>query len=49
MSHSLVVSGGSSTSAEISGLTAGLWYFAVAADAQDGAQSAKSSIGSLEI
>jgi hypothetical protein len=49
MSHSLVVSGASSTSAEISGLTAGLWYFAIAADAQDGTQSAKSSIGSLEI
>jgi hypothetical protein len=49
MSKSLVVGGAASTSCEISGLTAGVWYFAIAADAQDGAQSATSEIGSLAI
>jgi hypothetical protein len=49
MSKSLVVSGGASTTCEISGLTAGLWYFAIAADAQNGTQSPTSKIGSLEI
>ncbi len=49
MSKSLVVSGAASSSAEISGLTDGTWYFAVAANATDGTQSAASNIGSVAI
>jgi hypothetical protein len=36
----------SATSYTVTGLAAGTWYFAVAADAQDGTQSAMSNIGS---
>jgi hypothetical protein len=49
MSQSVVVSGAGTTSYEISGLTSGTWYFAVAADAADGTQSAMSDIGSKTI
>ena len=49
MAQSLVVSGAATTSCEISGLAAGVWYFAIAADAQNGTQSATSNIGSLTI
>ena len=44
-----VVVPASSTSYTITGLAAGTWYFAVAADAADGTQSAKSNIGSKTI
>jgi hypothetical protein len=40
------VSGASTTSASVTGLTAGTWYFAVAAVAADGTQSAQSAVGS---
>jgi hypothetical protein len=46
LSQSVMVSGASTTSYTINGLTAGTWYFAVAADAADGTQSAMSNIGS---
>jgi hypothetical protein len=46
LSQSVTVSGASMTSYTVTGLTAGTWYFAVAADAADGTQSAKSNIGS---
>jgi Fibronectin type III domain len=41
--------GSSVTSYTITGLAAGTWYFAVAADAEDGTQSAKSEVGSKTI
>jgi hypothetical protein len=34
---------------EITGLTSGTWYFAIAANAADGTQSAMSNIGSKTI
>jgi trimeric autotransporter adhesin len=46
LTQSVVVSGPSTLSYEITGLASGTWYFAVAADAADGTQSAMSSIGS---
>ena len=46
LTQSVVVSGASTLTYTISGLTAGTWYFAVAADAADGTQSAMSEIGS---
>jgi len=49
MTQSLVLSGAATTSAEITGLASGTWYFAVAADAADGTQSAKSDIGSITL
>ena len=49
MTQSLVVSGAATTGAEITGLGSGTWYFAVSADAADGAQSAKSDIGSITL
>ena len=49
MTQSLVVSGTATTGAEITGLGSGTWYFAVSADAADGAQSAKSDIGSITL
>jgi hypothetical protein len=49
LTHSVTVSGASTTECEISGLAAGTWYFAVAADASDGTQSALSNIGSKAI
>jgi hypothetical protein len=49
MTQSVVVSGAGSTSFEITGLGAGTWYFAVAANAADGTQSAMSNIGSKTI
>jgi hypothetical protein len=47
--QSVPVSGGNTTSFEISGLTAGTWYFEVAADAMDGTEGPPSSIGQLTI
>jgi hypothetical protein len=49
LTQSIVVSGASTTTYEITGLTSGTWYFAVAADAADGTQSAMSDIGSKTI
>jgi len=46
LTHSIFVSGANTVSYEIKGLTAGTWYFAVAADAKDGTQSAMSALGS---
>jgi hypothetical protein len=46
LTQSVVISGASTLSFEITGLASGTWYFAVAADAADGTQSAMSSIGS---
>jgi hypothetical protein len=46
LTQSVLVSGASTTSYEITGLTSGTWYFAIAADAADGTQSAMSNIGS---
>ena len=49
LTQSVVVSGATTTSYEITNLASGTWYFAVAADAADGTQSAMSSIGSKTI
>jgi len=49
MTKTVVVSGESTLTYEITGLTAGTWYFAIAADASDGTQSAMSNIGSKTI
>jgi hypothetical protein len=49
MSESLVVSGASTTSAEVTGLAAGTWYFGIEANASDGTHSALSEIGSISL
>ena len=49
LTQSVVVAGATATSFEITGLTAGTWYFAVAADAVDGTESIKSAIGSVTL
>jgi hypothetical protein len=49
LTQSVAVSGAATTTYEITGLTAGTWYFAVAADAADGTESAPSNIGSKSI
>ena len=49
LAKSTAVSGASTTSAEITGLTAGTWYFAVAADAEDGTEGPQSSVGSMTV
>jgi BioD-like phosphotransacetylase family protein len=49
LTESIAVSGASTTSYPVSGLAAGTWYFAVAADAGDGTQSAMSNVGSKTI
>jgi len=46
MTQTVAVSGAGTTTYQLTGLAAGTWYFAVAADATDGTQSAQSSIGS---
>jgi len=46
LTKSVAVSGASTLTYQVTGLTSGTWYFAVAADAEDGTQSAMSSIGS---
>jgi hypothetical protein len=46
LTQTVSVSGASTTSYTVTGLTAGTWYFAVAANAADGTQSALSEIGS---
>ncbi len=45
--QSVPVSGGQTTSFEISGLGQGTWYFDVAADAKDGTEGPPSAIGSI--
>ena len=49
MTQSVVISGATATSYVLTGLASGTWYFAVAADASDGTQSAMSNIGSKTI
>jgi hypothetical protein len=49
LTQSVVVSGASTAGYEISSLTPGTWYFAVAADAADGTQSAMSAVASTTI
>ena len=46
LTQSVAITGSSNTTYEITGLGTGTWFFAVAADAADGAQSAKSALGS---
>jgi len=49
LSKSLVVSGSTTTSYTVTGLASGTWYFAVAADAEDGTQSPRSNVESKTI
>lgn len=49
LTQSVQVIGATNTTYEISGLKSGTWYFAVTADAQDGAESPQSAIGSKTI
>jgi len=49
LTQSVAVGGAATTSYEITGLASGTWYFAVAADAADGTQSAQSAVGSKTI
>jgi hypothetical protein len=49
LTQSLAVNGAATTTYEVTGLTTGTWYFAIAADAADGTESAQSSIGSKTI
>jgi hypothetical protein len=49
LTQSVAVSGGTVTTYEITGLAPGTWYFAVAADAAGGVQSARSNLGSKTI
>jgi hypothetical protein len=46
LTQSVAVSGASTTTYTVTGLTTGTWYFAVAANASDGSQSSMSNIGS---
>jgi hypothetical protein len=46
LNQSVVVNGAGTTSFEITGLGSGTWYFAVAAIAADGTESAQSNVGS---
>jgi hypothetical protein len=49
LTQSIVIGNPSTTSYEITGLSSGTWYFAVAADAADGTESAPSNVGSKTI
>lgn len=49
LTKSVAVSGANTLSYQITGLSSGTWYFAVAADAADGTQSALSKLGSKTI
>jgi hypothetical protein len=49
LNQSIVVNSASTTSYEITGLSSGTWFFAVAAVAADGSESAQSNIGSKTI
>jgi hypothetical protein len=49
LTTSIPVAGATTSSYEITGLASGTWYFAVAADAADGTESAQSNLGSKTI
>jgi hypothetical protein len=49
LTQSISITGASTMSYEITGLSSGTWYFAVAADAADGTESAPSNVGSKTI
>lgn len=49
LTQSVSVAGAATVSYEITGLASGTWYFAVAADASDGTQSALSDVASKTI
>ena len=49
LNQSVAVSGGSTTTYEITGLANGTWYFSIAADAVDGTEGPQSTIGSTTI
>ena len=49
LTQSVSVAGAATSSYEITGLASGTWYFAVAADAADGTQSALSDVASKTI
>jgi len=49
LTQSIVVSGATTATYEITGLASGTWYFAVAAMAADGTESAPSNVGSKTI
>jgi hypothetical protein len=49
LTKSVAVSGAATTSTEISGLASGTWFFAVAADATDGTEGARSAVASASI
>jgi hypothetical protein len=49
LTQSIVVSGATTTTYEVTGLASGTWYFAVAANAADGTESAQSTVGSKTI
>jgi hypothetical protein len=49
LNQSIMVNGAGTTSYEITGLSSGTWYFAVAAIAADGTESAPSNVGSKSI
>jgi hypothetical protein len=44
-----MITDATATTCEITGLASGTWYFAVAAAAADGTQSAQSNLGSKAI
>jgi len=49
LTQSIPVTSAATTSYELTNLASGTWYFAIAADSSDGAESAKSNIGSKTI
>jgi hypothetical protein len=49
LNQSVAVSGATTTTYTVTGLSTGTWYFAVAADAADGTESARSNVGSKTI
>jgi len=49
LTQSVVITDATTTTCEVTGLAPGTWYFAVAAAAQDGTESAQSNLGSKVI
>jgi hypothetical protein len=49
LTQSVVITDAIATTCEVTGLASGTWYFAVAAAAQDGTESAMSNLGSKAI
>lgn len=49
LTNSIAVTGSTTTTCEVTGLASGTWYFAVAAYATDGSESARSAIDSTSI